>query len=101
MSFSPMVSMELDDDDKLDAPMPIAMPDRPDYPYGLRICLTHAELEKLGLDSGCAIGDMIDIRAFAKVTSVSATDGPGGPDRRIELQIVMMSVESEETDEDD
>ena len=44
-----MVSMELDDEDKLDAPMPIKMPNKPDFPYGLRICLNEKELKKIGL----------------------------------------------------
>ena len=50
MPWSKLIDMELDDEDKLDAfPMEVA-PKRPDYPYGLRICLTHSELRKLDLD---------------------------------------------------
>ena len=37
--------MELDDEDKLDAIMPIPMDNKPDFPYGLRICLTEKEPE--------------------------------------------------------
>lgn len=91
--------MELDDDEKLDASMPIAMPERPSFPYGLRICLTHRELEKLGLDADCDIGDVIDLRAFAEVTSVSMTDGAGGKECRVELQIQKLAVENEATED--
>lgn len=89
-----LVDMELDDEEKLDA-AEIA-PKRPDYPYGLRICLTHSELEKLDLDADCQVGDVIDMRAFACVTSISKD----GDSCRIELQIQKLAVENE-TDEDE
>lgn len=97
MAWSRMVDMELTDEEKIDSCMPMGCdkPEGPRYPWGLRITLTHAELEKLDLDSGCQIGDVIDLRAFCKVTSISASDGPSGPDCRIELQIESLSVEDE------
>lgn len=96
MSWSTMTSMELDDEDSLDAIMPIPMPDKPKWPYGLRICLTEKELEKLDLDADCSVGDIIDLRAFARVTSVSSNEMEGGKCcSRVELQIEEMSVESE------
>jgi hypothetical protein len=72
----------------------------PDYPCGLRICLTHRELEKLGLEADCQIGDVIDLRAFATVTSVSQNDYGNGPECRVELQIEKLAVEDERTEED-
>ena len=87
-----MVDMELDDEDKIDAPTP----KKPDYPYGLRICLTHKELEKLGLEADCAIGDSVDLRALAEVTSVSKNDYGDGPECRVELQIKKLAVENED-----
>ena len=103
MAWSKLVDMEMDDEDALDAVMPIAMPDRPRYPYGLRICLTHKELEKLGLDADCNVGDMIDLRCFAEVTSVSKNQTEHGDECRIELQIIRMAAEDEmtETEGDD
>ena len=60
MKVHPMVDMELSDEEKFDAVMPIAMPNKPDYPYGLRLCLTGKELEKLGIDpADLAVGGMI------------------------------------------
>ena len=97
MGWSKLVSMELDDEDKLDfcAPMPC---DRPDYPYGLRICLTGKELKKLGLPSP-DIGDMIDGRFFGEVTSCSIDKQKDGEDGiRVEIQIQRIAVENEATE---
>jgi len=99
MSWSRLIDLELGDDEKLDMVMPMPM-DRPDYPCGLCICLTERELEKLDLDGDCEVGDVIDLRAFAAVTSVSKSEGPDGPKCRIELQIQKLAVENEMTEED-
>ena len=93
--------MELDDEDKLDAyrPIPMAMPD---YPCGLRICLTHKELAKLDLDADCEPGDYLMMAVMARVTSCSSSDGPGGPECRTELQIEKIKlVDDGDNDEDD
>lgn len=66
-----------------------------DYPYGLTLTLGEDELEKLGLDQDCDVGDMIDVRAFAEVTSISKNKDCC----RVELQIVRMAVENETTEE--
>jgi hypothetical protein len=98
---TPMVSMELDDESKIDAVQPYPMPDKPDYPYGLRICLTHEELAKLDLDpSDAFVGGIIHMHALARITSVSASDGDSGPSCRVELQIEDMSIESEDSEND-
>jgi hypothetical protein len=97
MAWSKLVDLEMTDEEKLDTMMPMPM-ERPDYPCGLRLCLTESELEKMELDDDCNVGDMIDLRAFAVVTSVSKNDGPNGPCCRIELQIQKMAVENEMTE---
>lgn len=92
-----MHSMELTDEEQLEASMPIPMPERPKYPYGLRICLTEKELEKLGLDPASAcIGGIVHLHALAAITSVSCDETEGGSRCRIELQIESMAVESED-----
>jgi len=92
-----MVSMELDDDDKLDLAAPVELSGtQPDYPWGLRLCLTHRELGKLGLEADCSVGDTLVIRCCARVMSVSRTDGPMGPEDRVELQITDMACEGED-----
>lgn len=98
MAWSKLVDLELTDEDKLDAILPMPM-ETPDYPCGLCICLTETEVEKLGLDFDCDVGDMVDIRAFAVVTCVNKSDGPNGPRGRVELQIQKMAVENEMTEE--
>lgn len=70
-----------------------------DYPYGLTLTLCEDELEKLNLDDNCDVGDMIDLRAFAEVTSVSKHMIDGKARCRVELQITRMAVENESTEE--
>jgi hypothetical protein len=95
-----MKSMELDDEDKLDTAMPIAMPDKPDYPYGLRITLTDKELAKLDLDHKDAeVGGTVHLFAMARITSVSENNtGNGDKCCRIELQIEDLGIESEDAE---
>lgn len=81
-----------------------ASPSVPDYPYGLCLCLTHEEFEKLDIDPSCLeVGDVIHLAAFAKVTSMSVnarSDETGEhADCRVELQIVSLSMEDESTEE--
>ena len=91
MAWSKFVDMELDDEDQLDTVQPFPMPSRPEYPYGLKLCLTHTELKKLGLEPDCDIGDLLDLRAMAEVTCISKD----GDNCRIELQIQKLAVEDE------
>lgn len=88
-----MVDMELDDEDKLDMCTPVAgKVMQPDYPWGLRINLGDSELKKLDIDDLPSVGDYIDLRAFARVTSVSANEVEGGKSCRVELQIEKLGV---------
>jgi hypothetical protein len=96
-----LVDLELDDESKLDAVMPIAMPDRPDYPYGLRISLTEKELAKLNLEPDCNVGDLVDMRCFGVVTSVSIDQRNGEQTCRVEIQIQRMAISDEMRDDED
>ena len=90
MAYGKMVDLELDDEASMDYPTPLAGVTKPRQSYGLRNCLCDHELDKLKLDMP-SVGDVIDLRAFATVTSVHhSEDG-----RRVELQIEKMSVENE------
>jgi len=76
----------------------------PAYPYGLCICLTHEELDKLGLDSDCEVGDILHMVSMARVTSVNKSETSEGPSCRIELQLIDIEVlenESTEYSEDE
>jgi len=72
-----------------------------DYPSGLCLCFDQEILEKLELDDDCEVGDMIDLRAFARVTSVSINAGENGRTCRIELVITNLAVENEATEMED
>ena len=96
MAWSNLIDMELDDEEQLDAIMPMPT-NRPRYPFGLRICLGPPELKKLGLDADCSVGDMIDLRAFASVTCVHSEAGSA----RVELQIEKIALENEMREDDD
>lgn len=102
--FSKMVDMRRSDSEKMASDGPFACstvggPTGPDYPYGLRIRLSQDDLAKLDLEGDCQAGDMIDLRAFAKVINVTDDDVDGKTRRSIELQIQQLAVENEEEDE--
>jgi hypothetical protein len=97
-----MVSMELDDEDKMDAAMPYPMPDKPDYPYGLRICLTEKEFSKLGIDPADAfVGGIFHLHALARITSVTASDDGNGSSCRVEATLEDMAIESEDAENEE
>lgn len=83
---------------------PEAMPGISPYPYGLRLHLTHEELEKLGYDSLPAAGTMCRIECIACVTSSRTEDPDADGDCDyccIELQVTEMAMEEEEEGEED
>lgn len=73
------------------------------YPYGLRICLTQDELEKLGVDhSDWEIGATFHLHAFAKVTSISENEVAGGEKTcSVSLQITHLAGESEDAEDEE
>lgn len=73
--------------------------DPPKYPWGLCIRLDNDILSKLGLGLP-EVGDLIDLCATAKVTSVSSRDTENGADSCVELQITHLGLEEEEEDEE-
>lgn len=95
--MTPLQSMELTEDESFDSVMPIPMPDKPDYPYGLQICLTAAEMEKLGVDpTETKIGGVFHFEALARITSLNASSGESGDSFRMEAQITDMGVIGED-----
>lgn len=72
---------------------------KPIYPYGLSIRLTHAELEKLSVDySDWSVGDHFHLQAMAKITSISNHENEGGENCCVELQIIALEGEDEDTE---
>lgn len=69
----------------------------PRYPYGLSISLEDEQLEKIGVDiSDWEVGDLFHLHAMAKITSKSSRDTTDGSKNRVELQIVMLTGEDED-----
>lgn len=76
--------------------------EQPRYPWGLKLSFNKAEIEKLGLPENVSIGDLLDARIFAVVTSISKNQRSDGTDNCcIEVQIQKMSVEDEMTENED
>jgi hypothetical protein len=94
---SGLTDMAMSPEEKADYGPMVQDDNKPEYPYGLRICLCDSELEKLDLDMCCNVGDMIDLRCRAKVTSVSQNQRSDGTNCcRIELQITEMAAEGDD-----
>lgn len=102
MKVSPMVSMELSEDESHDAYMPIPMSEKPKYPFGLKICLTNAELDKLGIDPAEAfVGGIFHLHALAEITCVSCNEMEDSEKQyRVEATLTAMAVESEDAEND-
>jgi len=97
MAWTKLVDMELDDEDKMDLAVP-QISQQPDYPWGLRICLSEKELKKLKLPLP-EVGDYLDMRAFGRVTSCSQEQRDGQDCCRVEIQIEQIAVEDENTED--
>ena len=95
-------SMELDDEDKLDTLQPIPMPSKPDFPYGLKLCLTMADFKNLKCEppGSDEVGGMFEFRAMARITSINTSSDDGRQDCRVECQIEQMRICSEDGDDD-
>ena len=99
--FTKFVDMAMTDEEKIDTIRPMPVSDMPEYPYGLRICLCENEISKLNVETDFQVGDLIDFRAMAEVTSVSSSTGPDGDHMRVELQIKQIArIENESTEDD-
>lgn len=98
-----MVDMEMTDEQKLDTLTPIPVSQRPDYPWGLRICLCNDEIEKLNLDfTEAHVGGLIYGKFLGKITSVSLNDDEGNdanPRQRIEIQITGLCIDCDDDSE--
>lgn len=97
--ISKMTDMALTPSEAVEQTMPMSLANTPRYPYGLCISLCQDELEKLGFAAGdMEVGDVVHLHALAKVTSVSQNETEGGMNSRVELQLVMIEIESEDAE---
>jgi hypothetical protein len=92
--------LEMDDESQLDNAVEAeGQRHVPQYPYGLRISLTEAEMAKLGMKSMPKVGDTLHFSAFADVTHAGVTEDAGGVRCRIEMQITHMLAMEDENQE--
>lgn len=94
-----LVDMARSAQEQKDSAIPMMM-NEPLYDYGLHLCLNNESLEKLNLDTDVEVGDLLDFRALAKVTSVSKNDTGDGEKCRVELTLTHIGVENESTEAD-
>lgn len=103
-SFPAMTDMARTPADKVaDAPMGLVTPcvsDMPDYDYGLCGSFNKESLAKLDLDEAVNVGDYLDIRGLAKVTSISMKPGSNEIDR-VDWCLCHLAVEDEENESED
>jgi hypothetical protein len=74
----------------------------PTYPYGLRLCLTHEELAKLGVDAVPSAGKQFHIEAMGVIISSMTGDYDSDGDvdtARVDLQITHLAFEHEGDEE--
>lgn len=97
-----MVDMKRSASDKADAMSP-SLGYGSDYPYGLCISLDDESLKKLDVDfDSVEVGETYHFMAMAKVTAKSRNErAEGEPRECIELQIVMLSAESEDAENEE
>lgn len=102
MKMPKMQDMEISKEEQKSMGVPYALGEAVSkYPCGLQISLGDAELEKLGLDDDCEVGEYIHLFAFAKVTSVSSHDTGDGEKCRVSLQITHLSAEDEDEENEE
>jgi hypothetical protein len=91
-----MVSME-NTSEKNTSTLDVIECSKPMYPYGLSICLTQPELDKLDIDhTDWSVGDLFHLHAMAKITSISSCETSCGNENRVEMQIIALTGENEE-----
>lgn len=96
MGWTQLVSTEMSDEQKLDMAMP-CFPgrDTPDFPYGMKIQMDEWLLDRLKLDQDVEVGDLLDMRCFAVVTSVRKEQTNGKSTCTVCLTIEKVAIESE------
>jgi hypothetical protein len=76
-------------------PMAVSADGGPDYPYGLRITLDSAALDKLGISKLPKVGAKMSLQAVGVITSVSQHESKDHDSRSVEIQLQELGVESD------
>lgn len=66
--------------------------DRPEYPYGLTVCLDNEALAKLGMKDLPDVGEVFVLEARVVVCSKSQYERQSGSDNNMSLQITDMAL---------
>lgn len=67
------------------------------YPWGTALNIENELVEDLGAE-GLAAGDLVEIRAFAKVESKNEHQSEDGTQRSLRLQLTAMEIRRESSD---
>lgn len=67
-------------------------PKPPEYPHGLRICLSEESIKLLGLKDLPSVGDKMKMMATVEVVSVGSYKSEDGLQRNVDLQITDMDL---------
>lgn len=96
-----LTDMAKSPDKAMETATPVSVGEQDKYPWGLRISLTHDELEKLGVDKAdWEVGDTFHLQAFAKITSISENQKESGEtDCCVSLQITHLAGPENEEEE--
>jgi chromosome condensin MukBEF ATPase and DNA-binding subunit MukB len=91
-----LADMKMTKSEKKDTMPTTAEANSPSYPYGLRLSLDSAALEKLGITSLPKVGAKLMVHGMGVVTSVSQHESKNNDSRNVEIQLQEMGVESAE-----
>lgn len=95
-----MANMKLSEKNQKDYAQPMAV-SKPEYPYGLCICLDEETIAKLGITTLPKVGQAMTMQAKVEVRSVSESNSEDmGRQRRLELQITDMGLSNSKGKED-
>jgi len=86
-----MKSMKLKAEQEVLTSQPIE-PEKPEYPYGLKITLEDEQLKALGIKALPGLEQMVKLSGKGVVCSISASDSEYGSHRCLSIQITDLEV---------
>jgi hypothetical protein len=91
-----LADMKMTKSEKKDTMPTTAEANSPSYPYGLRLSLDSAALEKLGITSLPKVGAKLMVHGMGVVTSVSQHESKNNDSRSVEIQLQELAVDRAE-----
>lgn len=94
-----MINMKMTSEEQMGYAMSTSIADQPAYPYGLRIDLNDAVVDKLGIKELPKVGDTMLITARVKVVSASESEeADGDTNKCMGLQITDMELGADKSE---